>query len=115
MTDQFTLVATTDLSEVIAEASHERAASERLAESAARFARGEETADPAWLTETIAGLRETLAARHALVELVEGIPELVEVARLHGDVRRLLGTAIDDLAKAAGRAGQSSRQAFMAN
>lgn len=97
MTDQLTLVANTDLSEVIAEASHERAATERLAESAARIGRGEETVSHAWLTETIAGLRETLAARHALAELVEGIPELVEVAQLHRDIRRLLGTAIADL------------------
>ncbi len=105
-----------EIHDILADAPHERAVAERLAECAARIASGESPIDDReWLTATIADLRATLRDRQAMAPTVETIPELADPTRVHADTRRLMTGAIADLTKAAGRAGQSSRQAFMAN
>ncbi|NCA72771.1 MAG: hypothetical protein EOM91_22495 [Sphingobacteriia bacterium] len=90
-----------DLSELLANAQHERAAAERMAEACARIASGESSADPQWIKATIKDLRETLDDWRRLALEVEGIPELAGVARVHADTRRLMARSIEDLERRA--------------
>ena len=90
-----------DLTDILTTAQHERAAAEHMAECCARIARGESSADSAWVKSTIADLRETLSAWRRLAREVEGIPELEGVATIHRDTRRLMARSIEHLASVA--------------
>ena len=93
----------TDLPGIIANAQHERAAAERMAEACARIASGESSADPQWVKATIKDLRATLADWRRLAREIEGIPALEDVALIHRGTRRLMARSIADLVTAARR------------
>lgn len=88
---------------LLAEATRERAAAERMAEACARIASGESSADPQWIRATTEDLRATLADWRRLAREVESMPELRDVALIHADTRRLMARSVEDLSHAAGR------------
>ncbi|RKT47497.1 hypothetical protein [Thiocapsa rosea] len=89
-------ISTADLNEIIAQAQHEPAG----AECAARLASGQSSADAAWIKETVADLRETLAEWRSLAKTTESVTELEDLAPIHAGTRRLIARSNADFVSA---------------